>query len=197
MLRFCVWAMIFAGLAVSSGGCGRCGQENSTPAGAICRGLCRARHGGASLRPVPRPFCRRCCRASAFPRLAVGFALGLHLLAALHERAYLRRSAAFSIADLVGTRFPIRWSRAARSRSRRRLRRFRRARRVSTSRCAPSRRSRSSIAASAPPIGLILLVLLLVPGGLAGVIWLWRPRYRDLTAARLAVGAEASSRVSR
>ncbi len=170
VLRFCVWAMIFTGLIVIAAR-----LRTMRPAEFYA--------GGRNLPPVYAalaytglgagvflPFLPPLLPGVGFSSLAVGFALGLASALCL-TGPYLRRSAAFSIADLVGMRFPHPLVRCVIA--------------VIAAGCAVfialagyDTALNAFIATTGVGRNLgifvvgFLLVLLIVPGGLSGIIWL-------------------------
>jgi cation/acetate symporter len=169
-LRFCVWALIFAGLVVVAAR-----LRTMRPAEFYA--------GGRNLPPVYAalayaglaaglflPFLPPLLPSVGFSSLAAGFALGL-ASALCVTGPYLRRGAAFSIADLVGMRFSHPLVRCAIA--------------IIAAGCAVfvalagydiSLRAFIATTGASRGLGIVvvglLLVLLSVPGGLSGVIWL-------------------------
>jgi cation/acetate symporter len=170
LLHFCVWAIIFAGLVVIAvrlrtmrPGEFYAGGRNLPPAYAALAYAGLAAGLFLAFLPPLLP-------GVGFTSLAVGFAAGL-TCALCMTGPYLRRSAAFSIADLVGTRFPHPLVRCAIA--------------MIAAGCAVfvalagfdiALRAFIATTGIGRSLGIaivgILLVLLIVPGGLSGVIWL-------------------------
>ncbi len=170
MLHFCVWAIIFTGLAVIAvrlrtmrPGEFYAGGRNLPPAYAALAYAGLAAGLFLAFLPPLLP-------GVGFASLAAGFAAGL-TCALCVTGPYLRRSAAFSIADLVGTRFPHPLVRCAIA--------------VIAAACAVfvalagfdiALRAFIATTGIGRSLGIaivgVLLVLLIVPGGLSGVIWL-------------------------
>ena len=169
-LRFCVWALIFAGLIVIAVRLRTmrpaefyAGGRNLPPAYAAMAYAALA--AGLFL-----PFLPPLLPGVGFASLAVGFILGL-AAALCVTGPYLRRSAAFSIADLVGIRFPQPLVRCAIA--------------MIAAGCAVfialagydmALRAFIATTGASRSLGIVavgvLLVLRIVPGGLSGVIWL-------------------------
>ena len=170
LLRFCVWAVIFSGLAVIAvrlrtmrPGEFYAGGRNLPPAYAALAYAGLAAGLFLAFLPPLLP-------GVGFASLAVGFAAGL-TCALCVTGPYLRRSAAFSIADLVGTRFPHPLVRCAIA--------------IIAAGCAVfvalagfdiALRAFIATTGVGRSLGIaivgVLLVLLSVPGGLSGIIWL-------------------------
>jgi cation/acetate symporter len=170
LLRFCVWAMIFAGLVVVTvhlrtmrPGEFYAGGRDLPPTYAALAYSGLAAGLFLAFLPPPPP-------GVSFAALAVGFAAGLTCALCL-TGPYLRRSAAFSIADLVGCRFPHPLVRCAIA--------------LIAAGCAVcvalagfdiALRAFIATTGSDRSLGIVivglLLVLLIVPAGLSGVIWL-------------------------
>lgn len=170
LLHFCVWAIIFAGLVVIAvrlrtmrPGEFYAGGRNLPPAYAALAYAGLAAGLFLAFLPPLLP-------GVGFASLATGFAAGL-TCALCVTGPYLRRSAAFSIADLVGTRFPHPLVRCAIA--------------MIAAGCAVfvalagfdiALRAFIATTGVGRSLGIaivgLLLVLLIVPGGLSGVIWL-------------------------
>ncbi len=169
-LRFCVWAMIFAGFVVIAARLRTmrpaefyAGGRNLPPA---YTALAYAGLAAGLFLPFLPPLLPNV----GFSSLATGFALGLAAALCL-TGPYLRRSAAFSIADLVGMRFSHPLVRCA-------IAGIAAACAVFVALAGYDIALRAFIATTGVSRGLgifivgLLLVLLIVPGGLSGVIWL-------------------------
>ncbi|MEJ0050419.1 MAG: hypothetical protein WDN02_04250 [Methylovirgula sp.] len=169
-LRFCVWALIFAGLVVIA-----TRLRTMRPAEFYA--------GGRNLPPAYTalayaglaaglflPFLPPLLPDVSFSSLAMGFALGLAAALCI-TGPYLRRSAAFSIADLVGMRFPHPLVRCV-------VAGIAAGCAVFIALAGYDIALRAFIATTGASRGLgifvvgFLLILLIVPGGLSGVIWL-------------------------
>jgi cation/acetate symporter len=169
-LRFCVWAMIFTGLIVITARLRTmrpaefyAGGRNLPPAYAAL-----AYAGLAS--GLFLPFLPPLLPGVGFSSLAAGFALGL-AAALCVTGPHLRRGAAFSIADLVGTRFPHPSVRCAVAMIAAGCAVF-----VALAGYDMALSAFIATTGAARNLGIFtvsfLLVLLIVPGGLSGVIWL-------------------------